>query len=233
MRNGSGDDWFLLFGPFGAGIKGLAHETPLADDKALLPEVRRQLPCAFSPFLNEPAFGWDWMSHFYWRGAEDPAWHRVNHPDPELAQAEDGSEDFLALLVQPASAYVEFAHWYYELDLALSAVKAIYRNTPLTGELVRTLNSNLTLEHVREDATEIAYQWPRATPNRVAGGCVRSPCERHFLLGVLLVRKAPSNRRLQGNEGRSGGYKGTAGKSNRRAALAVGTQPPASRAWTQ
>jgi len=32
MRNGCGDDWFLLFNSHGAALKGFAHEYPLAGD---------------------------------------------------------------------------------------------------------------------------------------------------------------------------------------------------------
>ncbi len=157
MRNGSGDDWFILFGPFGAGIKGLAHETTLAGDMALLAEIPRQIPSSFSSFLNEPAFDWKWLSYCYWRGVDDSAWHRVVHPEPQRAQADDGSEEFLALLIEPPAAYVDFAHWYYELDVPIAAVEAVYANASLTPSLVSALNSKVTLERVRADATEIGY----------------------------------------------------------------------------
>jgi hypothetical protein len=56
MRDGSGDDWFMLFGPFGAAIKGLAHESELEGDAELLAEARTRVPAAFASFLNEPVF---------------------------------------------------------------------------------------------------------------------------------------------------------------------------------
>lgn len=157
MRNGQGDDWFLLFGPFGAGIKGLAHETALAGDAELLAEARRCVPDEFASFVNEPAFSWDWMSFCYWRSPTDPFWSRVVHPRVERAQMEDGSSEFLALLHEPVSAYIEFAQWYYERSLPLSAVDAIYRNEPLTPEIVHALNAELSFEDILEDAAEIGF----------------------------------------------------------------------------
>jgi hypothetical protein len=157
MRNGQGDDWFLLFGPFGVGIKGLAHETKLAGDAELLAEARHRIPSAFSSFLNEPAFGWDWMSFCYWRSQQDRAWSRVVHPRAERAELEDGSSEFLALLHEPASAYVEFAEWYYERSLPLPVVEVIYRNEPVTQEVVQALNSELSLSAVAADAAEIGF----------------------------------------------------------------------------
>lgn len=77
MRNGSGDDWFIHFGPFGAAIKGLAHETPIAGDKVFVSEIQRQVPQAFSSFLAEPAFGMDWASYCSGEGVKTQAGARL------------------------------------------------------------------------------------------------------------------------------------------------------------
>ena len=44
MRNGSGDDWFILFSDCGAAIKGLDHETSIARDKVFAVEVQKNVP---------------------------------------------------------------------------------------------------------------------------------------------------------------------------------------------
>ena len=157
MRNGSGDDWFLLFGPFGAGIKGLAHESPLAGDPVLLLAARTSIPEDFQSFLTEPAFSWNAMSFCYWLGKSDRAWNRVVHPDSERTEVDDGSEEFLALLHQPARAYVEFAEWYYEVSIPEESVEALYRYTPLTNSLVQSINPELAVSSVASDAVEIGY----------------------------------------------------------------------------
>jgi hypothetical protein len=54
MRNGEGDDWFLLLDSAGAALKGYAHES--ADDGGLAARIQQQVPAAFSAFLREPAF---------------------------------------------------------------------------------------------------------------------------------------------------------------------------------
>jgi len=157
MRNGSGDDWFILFGTFGAAIKGLAHETSIARDNVLAGEVQRQVPQTFASFLAESAFGLDWLSYCYWRAPEDSSWHRVVHPEPVLSRSEDGSTEHLALLLEPATSYEEFAKCYYELDIPLAAIVSIYNHSPLTEGLVRSLNAEVSLAQVQEAATEIGY----------------------------------------------------------------------------
>lgn len=157
MRNGSGDDWFLLFGPFGAAIKGLAHETPLAGDKTFAATVQDQVPKSFSSFLSEPAFGMDWLSYCYWRSPEDSGWLKVSPQDSTTQNADDGSEEFLCLLLEPASSYVEFAEWYYEKELPLESVERIYKHDRLTEELVTSLNPELAFAEAKAFAAEIGY----------------------------------------------------------------------------
>ncbi len=157
MRNGSGDDWNLLFGPFGAAIKGLAHETPLAGDKDFASAVHSQLPVTFTSFLNEPAFGMDWLSYCYWRSPDDLIWHKVAISKFASADTDDGSEEFLALLHEPASSYVEFAKWYYEKEVSLESVERIYEHDRLTEELVKSLNPELAFAEAKVFADEIGY----------------------------------------------------------------------------
>ena len=95
------------------------------------------------------------MSYCYWTEARESVWHRVEHSDPKLASAKDGSDEFLALLVEPSSSYLEFANWYYERSLPAAAVEAIYRHDSLTPTLVAELNPEASWEHVSADATEI------------------------------------------------------------------------------
>lgn len=157
MRNGEGDEWFLLFGSFGAGIKGLAHESPLAGDLELLQKTKHTLPKEFKPFLDEPAFSWERMSFCYWRSQNENLWNQITHPNKNLALLNDGSADFLELLHQPAQAYVDFAAWYYEVSLPLTSVEAIYRCDTLTDQLVKSINSELSLADLSADVTEIGY----------------------------------------------------------------------------
>lgn len=154
MRNGCGDDWFILFDAAGAAIKGLAHETAAARDPALVARTRGVLPATLSSFRDEPAFGWHAMSYCYWRQAGEAGWHRVD------VDQDDGSVAFLALLVAPAWGYVEYARDYYERELPPSGVEAIYAHRPLTQALVQSLDPECTLATLEADRIEIGYPSP-------------------------------------------------------------------------
>lgn len=96
MRNGCGDDWFLLFDRHGAALKGFAHEYPLAGEASFAARIQETVPPVFASFLRKPAFSMDMASFCIWRGRTDPAWSVVFDPfstpfrlfDPELPPPE-------------------------------------------------------------------------------------------------------------------------------------------------
>lgn len=150
MRNGSGDDWFLLLDPAGAALKGFAHE--LAHDPELARSIPLQLPTAFSSFLGEPAFSMENASFCFWRGTHDAVWHKL-----ESTIAEDGSDELLALLVNGPAAYKAWAEDYYELPVPLDAVSAVFAHQPLAETLILALNPEADMTQVHAEAEGIAY----------------------------------------------------------------------------
>jgi len=151
MRNGSGDEWFILFDAAGAAIKGLAHETAAARDPDLVARTRAVLPVTLGAFRDEPAFDWRAMSFCYWREAGEAGWHRV------AADEDDGSVAFLALLVAPARAWLDYGRDYYERAFPLASVEAIYAHRTLTPALVHSLNPECDLDALEADRAEIGY----------------------------------------------------------------------------
>ncbi len=162
MRNGSGDDWFCWFGPPGAAIVGFDHESPMStyvhDPPALWPGLLSGVPKAFTrPVLEEPAFSVSDTTFLIWRQPGDSAWRAggvvlPDEPDP------DGARHLLELLLDDdPTAYVRFAGEYYERDLPLDGVAAIYRSTPLTSALVESLHSGREFEAVAREAREMGY----------------------------------------------------------------------------
>src|SRR5579872_961684 len=73
MRDGCGDDWFLLFCQAGAALKGFAHESPMAEGPTWA-GVLSEVPAVFSRFLTEPAFTMEDTTFCIWRTPSDDQW---------------------------------------------------------------------------------------------------------------------------------------------------------------
>ena len=159
MRNGSGEEYFILFNAHGAIIKGFAHESPMSpwanDPEQVWPGVLDQVPSEFGEFLTEPAFSPEATTFCIWRRTEDESWQTGNIRYPKVKDP-DGSEDLLSVLDGKPKTYQKFAEEYYERAIDLGSVTAIYQHRPLTLEIVQKLNPDLTLKALRKDVAAIA-----------------------------------------------------------------------------
>ena len=154
MRNGCGDDWFILFDESGhVGIKGLDHESPAARDAELVGQIRSALPPEFADFANEPAFHWEATSFCYWRMAGHDQWSEA----PEQRSAETGAEELLGILNRPSVGYHRFASEYYEQELEASVLEHVLQLRPITSEIVTSLNPAIRLEDIRQDLAQVGY----------------------------------------------------------------------------
>ena len=166
MRNGSGDDYFLLFNAAGAILKGFAHESPMTPyanrDYKVWPGVLDNVPTEFASFLSEPAFTLEDTTFCLWRRHADSNWQvgEIEYPSDDLDP--DGSDALLVILDGQAATYQEFAESYYERSVDLSSVEKIYQHRPLTQELISALNPELSPEDLAADILEIAYPSNRA-----------------------------------------------------------------------
>lgn len=157
MRNGSGDDWFALFTPAGAGLIGLAHEATVYEYGKELPGLFDGLPAELSELRSEPAFDAPNSTFCVWRLAVDDRWRRGSLALPEGPRDPDGSAELLAILDGRPETYVAFATDYYERELDLAPVQAIYAAEPLTDALVGTLAGDEAIERVRGEARAMGY----------------------------------------------------------------------------
>lgn len=163
MRNGSGDEYFIVFNAQGAIIKGFAHESSMSpwasDSKQVWPGVLDEVPSEFREFLSQPAFPITDTTFCIWRRAEDESWQtgHIHYPEDEDS---DGSEELLSVLDGDPKTYQKFAEEYYERAVDLSSVTAIYQHQPLTLEIIKKLNPDISLKTLSSDIAEIGY--PRA-----------------------------------------------------------------------
>jgi len=162
MRNGSGDEYFILFNSQGAIMKGFAHESSMSpwssESEQVWPGVLDQVPREFGSFLTEPAFSVEETTFCIWRKNEDAAWQtgEIKYPEEEDP---DGSEDLLFILDGNPETYREFAEQYYERVIATDVVNSIYAYEPLKVEMIARLNPEASLETLSPDLDEIAYPW--------------------------------------------------------------------------
>lgn len=156
MRNGSGDEWFLLFCPSGAILKGFNHESPMAEPGKTWESVLSDVPAVLGPCLNQPAFALEDTSFCIWRTPGDDQWRKGNISYPSGADP-DGSADLLSILDSNPTTYQQWAEEYYEVEVSLMAVEHIYRHDPLTAEIVAHLNADLTIDDLTDDISVIGY----------------------------------------------------------------------------
>ena len=155
MSDGGGDEWFVLFTPAGAALKGLAHE--LASDKTFPDRIQQRVPPEFHSFLNEPAFSMEHATFCFWRREAVLHWTVVQPAFALLSAETDGSHELLQILDQEPATYQAWSQDYYERDIPLAPIRAIYDHLPLSTELLATLNPDLQLADLATDAEAIGY----------------------------------------------------------------------------
>lgn len=132
MRNGSGDEYFILFNSQGAIMKGFAHESPMSpwttESEQVWPVVLGEVPSEFQEFLTEPAFSMAETTLCIWRRKVDPSW-QVGQIDYPVEDDPDGSEGLLFILDGAPTTYRDFAEQYYERPVDLSAVIHVYEQS--------------------------------------------------------------------------------------------------------
>ena len=166
MRNGCGDDFSVLFNQDGCFIKGFDHESAMSswstDGQVPWPDLLKGLPSEFLAASKEPAFSMDNISFCIWKLHSVGYWGKG---DFEFADDDDpdGSEYLLEIFDCNPETYRVFAQEYYEVDLDVAAIAKIYNHSPLTDELVKEVNSEVSLKQLEKDISEIGYPCVNAT----------------------------------------------------------------------
>jgi hypothetical protein len=161
MRDGSGNEYSMVFSPDGVFAYGFDHESPMSpyvNDIKPWPGLLDGVPEVFREQRDDKAF-WDPLGApratvCFWRTADDTAWRcgPVENADADGA-------DWLFELVADArpEAYLTFAEDYYERALDLEPVRHIYALMPLTEYVVTSLNPQRNLRDLTDEIAEIGY----------------------------------------------------------------------------
>jgi len=158
MRNGSGDEWFLLFHVDGwAGLKGFSHESPASSVEGWSETLQAAVPSEFESFSQEPAFRWDSTTFCLWSLPGDLEWTWAEGHQTEGERASTGADTILHILVAGPSGYRAFALDYFEQELEADAVRAIFEHQRLVPALVKRLNPRVMLADIMNEVLEIGY----------------------------------------------------------------------------
>lgn len=165
MRNGSGDEYSIVFSAAGAYIRGFAHESPMGPYAAdgPWPGVLDEVPIVFRSCVEEPAFsdedGMPVVTTCMWREAEDDTWKSgvIDFPADMVGDPDGAGYLFRLLVDRSAEAFQQWAEDYYEAPVDLEAVRHVFDSHPLTDTIVNALNSEIAMADLEKDIAEIGY----------------------------------------------------------------------------
>lgn len=143
MRNGHGDEWFILFEAGGVFVKAFWHEYPHED----VARIYDGLPAILAPQLAEPAFS---MHHVTFGG-----WH--NGTTWTLRGNAVPMADDLAILTGDPEKYRAYAADYFEAALPIDAVAHVLAGKKLNAKIVKRISTERTLGELKADLAAIAY----------------------------------------------------------------------------
>ncbi|WP_246075568.1 hypothetical protein [Nonomuraea terrae] len=164
MRNGSGDEYAIVFSVAGAYIRGFAHESvmsPYGHDRPWTGVVD-SVPEVFRPCVEEPAFcddgGMPIVTACLWRQSGDDRWSVGEIDYPDGVSDPDGAAYLFERLVDPRpEAFQRYAEDYFDVAVGLDAVRHVHALRPLTQAVVTALNPHLLLADLAEDLATARY----------------------------------------------------------------------------
>ncbi|GAA1576334.1 hypothetical protein [Kribbella karoonensis] len=160
MRDGSGNEYSVVFSPDGVFGYGFDHESPVspyANGMRSWPGLLDGVPEVFQEQRDDKAFSDDGVPRAtvcFWRTTEDDAWRC----GPVENVGADGADKLFELIADGRpEAYLTFAEEYYEVALDLEAIRHVYALMPLTEYVVTSLNRHRRLTDLTDDIAEIGY----------------------------------------------------------------------------
>ncbi|MGW5937205.1 hypothetical protein ACWIG3_10000 [Streptomyces celluloflavus] len=165
LRDGSGDEYSIVFSAAGACVRGFAHESPMSPYETGVPwpGVLDDLPEVFRPFVAAPAFsdrdGMPRVTACLWREPGDAVWRTgaIDFPEGTPGDPDGAGHLFPLLADRSAQTFQRFAEDCYELPVDLAAVRHVLASRPLTDAVVTALRPGITLADLGADLAETGY----------------------------------------------------------------------------
>jgi hypothetical protein len=143
MRNGEGDDWFIVFAPAGVFVKAFWHEYPRED----VDDIYAGLPKGLAAQRKEAAFS---MEDVTFGGFHDgKQWTLRGNAKP--------MRDDLAILTGDAKKYRAYVQAVFERKVPLDAIEHVLAGDKLDAKLVARITDERTLADLKDDLAEIGY----------------------------------------------------------------------------
>jgi hypothetical protein len=169
MRNGSGDEYSIVFTAAGVFVRGFNHESPMSpyglEPERPWPGFVDSVPPEFAAQVTEPAFAHHFphgvvpaVTACLWRQPGDERWHAGTIAFPEGYADPDGANWMFEVLADGTpESYCRHAGDYFGQPINAEAVRQVYAHTPLTDELVAVLNPDVSVADLAEELATIAY----------------------------------------------------------------------------
>lgn len=145
MRNGEGDEYFILFSKIGMVGKIYSIDEGQVPKKDI---ILQMIPNEFNSFKTEPAFKLENMTCCVWKKYSD----NVCSVSPVMKKI-----PLLKFIVENEKYYHIWAEEYFGTSIDVNKIKAIFNHVPLNNHLINDLNKKITLQDIEEDVKEIGY----------------------------------------------------------------------------
>jgi hypothetical protein len=144
MRNGSGDDWFIVFTPAGVFVKSFWHEYK----RASVDDIFAGMPKPLAQHKKEAAFMID--DGITFGGFHDgTGWTLRGNAAPLVEE--------LAILSGDPAAYRTYAAAYFEEKVPLAAIEHVLAGKKLDAKLVARVTKEQTLADLKSELADIGY----------------------------------------------------------------------------
>jgi len=145
MRNGEGDEYFILFNTHGTIGKVFTKDKLLSTKER--EKVIQLIPKKFSNFIAEEAFSMENISFCFWSQTEYLWTSALINTDLPYLKFLSGDPIF----------YQVWAEEYYERNLNIDAIQSIFNHEPISDSIIEKLNNDIKLEDIITELKEIDY----------------------------------------------------------------------------
>lgn len=155
MRNGEGDDYFVIHAPYGCAVKGCFSDSRAEAGGAFLDSVAQKIPARFAEFMAEPAFSMEQATFVLWFETDAGAWRAMSSRDAD----EGGQAALLKWLCNGPEFYRAWAQEYYEVDVDPTLAARAFNHQALSIAAIESLGIPIDRDALIADFEEIGYPW--------------------------------------------------------------------------